>query len=120
MAISAEKLETAILAILHSYPGGRHDANMTGHYGWIQIVSEHLGQAVDYIDIQAALHRLDGAGFIVLTQFNPEMNARYTYQDGAVSDATFFGQWNFEAAITAAGRGVWDVPRSSNMGFKYA
>jgi hypothetical protein len=117
MRVSAEKLETAILAILRGFPECKHEANMRGQFGWIDLVTKYLGESADYYaEIEAALIRLDSRESVLLTQCNPECTTRYKYKDAVVADEVFFGR-NFEAALTAEGRGI-DVPRSSNMGFK--
>lgn len=119
MTASAEKLETAILAILHDHPEGKHEANMTGHFGWIELVAEHLGKSADYYaEIEAALKCFHNDGIVRLTQYDLDRKVRYEYQDGVTDDGVFFGRWKFQVAITAKGRAFWKVPRSSNMGFK--
>jgi hypothetical protein len=115
MTITAEQLETEVLANLRVYSEGKRDDSITG---WGNSMQQKFGERPDSADIVGTLIRLRNRGLVRLLKFVPEQNVWYNYAaDEQVDDTWFFYKATFIVATTDEGRGAWDVS-STPIGFK--
>ena len=115
MSVTAEKLETEVIAGLRSYPQGQREASITG---WQNSFREAFGEYIEPANIVATFIRLRNRGLVRLLKFVPDQTAWYNYAPNEqVDHAWFFYHATFTVEITDEGRGVWDVPRTA-IGFR--
>jgi hypothetical protein len=110
--MKAERLETAILAIIRKSHRGSVDNSIAE---WGNLLQAKLGERPNQIDLVAALKRLRNAELIRLKKYTGHEADFYDYDEQVNAD-WFFYTGTFTVVITDEGRGV-DVSREP-IGFK--
>jgi hypothetical protein len=69
MAVKAEKLDSAVLALLYVYPHGKGAGSLADWCKWIE---EMLGECSSDDETVATLKRLRDRGFVSLAKYTPQ------------------------------------------------
>jgi hypothetical protein len=114
MMIKADKLESAILAILHQYPEGKGAGSLTD---WRNSIEKKLGERPNETETVAALKRLRDSGPVRLINYSRAPWWEFVKGE-TIDERLFFYTGSFSVIITDTGRAHWDV--QSPIGFRWS
>lgn len=113
MAITADKLDSAVLAILNQFSGERTAAIAD----WSADINQRLGGLPSHAETTSSLKRLHRDGILGLKKWSEKHGGWWEYLGDETHDEPFFHHASFVVTVTDLGRRYWDVPRGK-IGFQ--